>query len=275
MLVQPMLSLDPNSKNTTLGRSAEDEKPAVTRRKAPKRKARPKRLSCAKESSSPVTPPFSAGQASGGNGVASIRRQRKVSYALSKTHVSLLVNAIRHTHIIGCPLNRFVTIDWDLAGVDEPWKAQGRFLKYIRDWLACHGCEFAYVWIMERGSRLGLHSHMLLHIPPQLMPRMRALQQRWLKHSGVPRRKNGVDSRSIGHSSLAAFAQGEGKKAYDANLQALENYVLKAAGAAARSKFNITGGTQYSPVVGKRAGTSRNLGKSAIAEHRKGLRKPR
>jgi hypothetical protein len=275
MLVQQTLAFDPKSKNTTFGTLPEHANLAVTRSKAPKRKARPKLPSRAKESSSSGTYLSSQGQGSNTGEAECAPRLRKVSYALTKAHVSLLVHAITHTQVIGCPFNRFMTIDWDLAGVTDPWKAQGQYLKYIRDWLNGHGQELAYVWIMERGNTLGLHSHMLLHVPPHLRGRFNGLQRRWLQQSGVPWLRRVRYSRAIGRSSQAAFAQGEGKKAYEANLQIVSDYVLKAAGSTARTKFNLTGATQYSAVAGKRVGTSRNLGTKAIVDHREAHRKRR
>lgn len=189
MPIQPTPPFDLNSKNTTFSVYPKLANTGETRSKAAKRMARPKRPTRAKESSSPATPLSPKDHSSVNGGTERTPRLRKASFAMTKAQVRLLIHAIAHTQDIGYPFNRFVTIDWELASVIDPWKAQGKFLKYIRDWTKGHGQELSYVWIMERGSIIGLHSHMLLHIPLPLISRFIRLQHRWLKKSGVPRVK--------------------------------------------------------------------------------------
>lgn len=233
-------------------------------------------LVCADSSSSP---PSALGGAfshcSGKDGASNVHsRRRKTSHALTRGQVRLIVQGLHHAERIGCAPNRFVTIDWDLAGIADPWTAKASYLKSARDWLLKRdGWRLTYVWVVENGARLGLHSHILLYIPPYLIPRFNQLQRRWLKKAGVNtlRTKGIIHSKPIGLSYSASFDTGTGIAAYRHNLTALAEYILKGADPVARRTFAITRQAQFSEVTGKRAGTSRNIGAKAIADYRAGL----
>ena len=49
-----------------------------------------------------------------------------------------------------------------------------KFLDWMRRWLERHADWPAYVWVLERGKKYGLHTHMLLHVPTDLGPRFKS-----------------------------------------------------------------------------------------------------
>ena len=189
--------------------------------------------------------------------------RRKASYALTTTQARLLSKGALHAIRIGLPLNRFITIDWELAGVSDSQKALAAFLKLLRDWLERAGHSTAYLWVQECGEVIGIHSHILVHVPPALIKRLGQLQRGWLKRIGVVSRKGVVRSKPIGYTSDAPLAADDVTQAsYRQNLEVLIDYVLKAADRKARNTLGLGRNRlpKYSLVTGKRAGTSRNIG---------------
>lgn len=192
-------------------------------------------------------------------------RQRKTSRALTTGQVRLIKNAALHAVRIGVPFNRFITINWELAGVSDVQAALSAFLKALRDWLQSHGYATAYVWVQERGPACGVHSHILIYVPPSLIARLGQRQRGWLKKTGVVSQKGVVHSRPIAGTSRAALSTDPATYAlYRRNLNALVEYIAKGADAKARHSHGIKRRAQYSVILGKRAGTSRNVGAGAI-----------
>lgn len=192
----------------------------------------------------------------------------KSNRSLNKTQVAAMIEGGLHAQRIGYPLNRFTTIDWDRAGVIDLWVAQSAFIKYIRDWLRCHKAGPAtYVWVIENGPRHGLHSHIMLHVPPGLIKDFNKRQRKWWKQIGVDLNIKGtIHSEHIGHSYWAGFGQGAGVAAYRQNLAHLTHYLAKAADLEARQAHQITHSPQHSDVPGKRTGTSLNIAAKAITK---------
>lgn len=170
-----------------------------------------------------------------------------------------------HAIAIGLPLNRFITIDWELASIDDALEAQAAFLKLLRDWLGRSGKATAYVWVQERGKAMGIHSHILIHISPSLVRRLGQLQRGWLKRVGVVSKKGVIRSRPIGLTSHMALAPDASTQAlYRQNLDEIVGYIIKGADTKARRRYGLRRTAQYSLIAGKRAGTSRNVGAKAI-----------
>jgi len=93
------------------------------------------------------------------------------------------MKAARFAGKTGRPLNRYVTIHLERAlGASSPGrraipKAGGgpammlaQWLKSLRDWLAYHGHEAAFLWVRENPT--GEHAHILLHLPVGLKLRL-------------------------------------------------------------------------------------------------------
>lgn len=96
-------------------------------------------------------------------------RPRKTSVALSGREVRRLYESVAFANYSGTPMNTFTTIAWSTVGVSADNKVQdarAEFLDRFRHWCDDHDLPFYHVWVLERGKRLGLHIHVLAHIPP-------------------------------------------------------------------------------------------------------------
>lgn len=189
------------------------------------------------------------------------------TWSLTDLQTAGILDAALWAVELGLPLNRFVTINWEAAGVPASSKATGRFLKYAGDWLRRRGSQIAYVWVQERGPRVGQHVHILIHVPARLARRFSELQRRWLKACGACFCKGMIKSRSVGRSYRGAtLASG----AYAENLESVLRYILKQShlGVALSDRPSAS----QSRVIGKRCATSENIG--ALSRSRATARRP-
>lgn len=195
-------------------------------------------------------------------GGARNRRDRR-SQALTVSQVRNLIAATHHAHVIGLPFNRMITIHWEAAGValEGMAKATGRFTDLLAKALRRHGAATAWLWVHENGDGKGGHCHMLAHVPASLVPVVSRLQKGWLGTiTGRPYRKGVILSRPIG----GRLGLETGNPALHAhNLEVVLSYVLKGADAAAAEKFNLPRREPCGCIIGKRCGTSQNIGPKA------------
>lgn len=66
-------------------------------------------------------------------------------------------------------LNCHIVVTWSLVGVvadKDVATAHQRLMDLIRRWLQRGGSEGQFVWVIERGRKRGLHSHILLRMNP-------------------------------------------------------------------------------------------------------------
>lgn len=94
-----------------------------------------------------------------------------------------LIAAARHTLEKGIGFNRFITISWELGGItpEESVRATGRFIALARDWFRDRDEPLYWAWVQERGSTLGAHCHILLHVPEPLADLFGVMPLRWIK----------------------------------------------------------------------------------------------
>lgn len=187
-------------------------------------------------------------------------RAANASAELTEKQVATLIAGICRAVPIGLPLNRFITIHWQRAGVParEAARATARILKYVRDWLARQGLPFAYVWVRENddgdGSK-GDHVHILAHVPDGRS--LGRLQRRWLcRITGQSYRQGVIRTRRVGGTADAARTAPEH---YRANLGTVGAYVLKGGSEAATGAHGLWRWGDGGHVVGQRSGISRNL----------------
>ncbi|WP_380789379.1 hypothetical protein [Sphingobium xenophagum] len=79
--------------------------------------------------------------------------------------------AIAFANCLGLVLDSAIHITWSLQGIHSDLAVADRqkaFLDAIRRWFERHDEPAAFYWVLERGSRRGLHSHIALRIPPHL-----------------------------------------------------------------------------------------------------------
>lgn len=179
----------------------------------------------------------------------------RTSDGLTAKQARLLIEAALTAHAIGRPLNRHIIVHWEGAGVPDARAATATtaFLKYWREWL---GGATAYIWTRENGDGKGSHLHILAHLPAAR--RMTgARSRRWLERiTGRAYRAGTIRTKRIGGS------RDPDGPVYAVNLQVALAYVLKGADtdtAAALGIAHEPGGC----IIGKRCGTSRNIGARA------------
>jgi hypothetical protein len=196
-----------------------------------------------------------------------LRRKRvgRPSRRLTLHQVRNAFSAAEHAIVIGLPLNRFVTINWQLAGAATPVTATGRFLKLARDWLRRLGAASAHIWVQECGRQNGLHAHLLIHVPPEFVRRFSHLQRRWLSAAGAEFRKGVIRSRPIGRSYRHALVGRQYGEEYRSDLSRALQYVLKESDQATRAEFDLRFSPKGGLVHRKRLGTSQNIGAAVRA----------
>lgn len=183
----------------------------------------------------------------------------RTSDGLTRQQAELLCDAALTAIAIGRALNRHITVHWQAIGTPDHRAATATtaFLKYFREWL---GGGTAYIWTRENGDGKGSHLHILAHMPAgRCMNGARS--RRWLERiTGQPYRRGTIRTTRIGGAS-----DPDGP-AYAANLRAVVAYILK--GVAADTAMAL--GIAHSPggrIIGKRCGTSRNVGAKARQNH--------
>ena len=185
------------------------------------------------------------------------------SHALTASHLANLTGAEAHARKIGLPFTRMLTIHWEAAGVPLAGmvKATGRFTDLLAKALARHGSPTAWLWTHEAGHGKGGHCHLLAHVPAALVPRVAGLQRGWLRRvTGQPYRARVIHSKPIG-GRLGLEAGNPDLHA--ANLDAALAYILKGASPEAGRQFTLKRLEPGGRVIGKRCGTSQNIGAKA------------
>jgi hypothetical protein len=96
---------------------------------------------------------------------------------LSFTQVAQLANAAAFAASLGYPLNAQITFAWhsipSFSACALP-QLQGALMLRFGQWLKRRGVTLRYVWVRERVSGRGLHSHALLSLPPALKEEAKA-----------------------------------------------------------------------------------------------------
>lgn len=197
-----------------------------------------------------------------GRGGARNRADRE-SHALTAAQIANLKAAERHAEKIGLPFTRMISIHWQAAEVPLAGmaKATGRFIDLMTKALARHGSGTAWLWTHENGDGKGGHCHMLAHVPADLVRVIAGLQRGWLKRiTGKPYRRRVIHSKPIG-GRLGLEAGNPDLHAI--NLKVALSYVLKGASSAAALQFDLERLEPGGRVIGKRCGTSQNIGAKA------------
>jgi len=188
-------------------------------------------------------------------------RADRVSEALTLAQAENLKAAAVHAKLIGLPMNRMITLHWQSAGISLAGmaKATGRYLDYLSKALARHNARTAWLWTHENcdAENKGGHAHLLVHVRPDLVPKIANLQKRWLRRiTGQPYRTGVVHSVPIG--GRLGLERGN-PELHAVNLETALSYVLKGADAAAAAQLALARLEPGGMVIGKRCGTSQNI----------------
>lgn len=185
------------------------------------------------------------------------------SHALSTAQIANLIAAKAYAAQIGLPLNRMITIHWEAAGVplEGMTKATGRFVDLLTKTLARHGSQTACLWVHEGGEDKGGHCHLLIHVPANLVPKIIKLQRGWLRRiTNRPYKANVIHSAPVG--GRLGVETGS-PSLHAANLEVALNYLIKGADDAAAMVHGLERIQHGGLVIGKRCGTSQNIGPKA------------
>jgi len=211
-------------------------------------------------------PPYLACNASSRGGARNLATRE--SYALSRRHVGNLIGAALHADAIRLPFTRMITVHWEAAGValDDIARATGRFIDMLSKTLARHGNTTAWLWVHENGDHKGGHCHILAHVPAALVGTVTQLQRRWLRTiTGNPYRARVIKSVPIGGR---LGLEGSNPALHVINRDAALSYVLKGADGPAATAFGLYRLEAGGRIIGKRCGTSQNIGAKARATKR-------
>lgn len=187
----------------------------------------------------------------------------RTSNALSHAQLAHIIAAAEHSILIGLPLNRFITIHWQKAGItpDQIAKATSRYTDLLSKALKREGHNIAYIWVHEGGKTEGAHCHLLCHVPAECVSKINGKQRSWLKQiTARPYERGVIKSRPVG--SHLGHEQ-TNPELYVKNLSKCIDYMLKGASAELAAVWGLTRHSRGGPVIGKRCGTSQNIGQKA------------
>lgn len=185
------------------------------------------------------------------------RSPNRFSRNLSLVQCENLTAAGWHAVDSGTPLNRFISINWSTAGVEDARAATSGFLKLAGDWLSDRGVRRAYIWVRENNG--GDHVHILIHVPHNLAQAFSKRQRGWLKALGAKTRQGVIVTEPVARDYSAAETS---PGYYRHNLDNVIRYLLKGANEKA-AHFTDHRRKPSGLVSGQRAGVSHDLGKRA------------
>jgi len=191
------------------------------------------------------------------------RKPGEPSHRLSIDQCRQVVEAAYAALDVGRPLNRWITIAWGLGGLYgySGTRATGEFLKIYRDWMRSRGARICWVYSHETGDYLGIHVHLLLHVPRRLDGQFGNLPLRWVKRLLPNRYVAGVVNTQKLYGGEAGDAYFEA--AYIRQLNYKLHYMLKAGSKRTEAALKLQNWGhkewgQDSRVEGKRCGCWQN-----------------
>jgi hypothetical protein len=185
----------------------------------------------------------------------------RVSKALRLATANAIIEAAYHAIKVGLPLNRFLTIHLERAGLTDAdaVTAIGSIMKLAKDWMQTKGQVIAHVWVRENDSgdgSKGSHVHILYHCPDTLP--IGRMWRRWLrKVSSQPCRRYVIKSKRIG-GTVNAYANFP--DVYLQNLDGVLAYVCKGVSPTDAAMLGLPKQEAGGWIIGKRAGWSQNIG---------------
>lgn len=191
--------------------------------------------------------------------------RERTSDQLDEKQCRDLLTAAEQAYGHGQPFNRWMTAHWQKGGIDarDCCTATGGFIKRARQWMQRRGYRLSWVWVQEYGDGYGAHSHMLLHVPPELGPLFSPKPLRWVKDILPGAYIKGVIETERIRGAESAYAVPE---LYWMNLYAKLHYMMKAAPPELEARLDMTGRGhtpwgRYCTVHGKRAAQAQWLRK--------------
>lgn len=93
--------------------------------------------------------------------------------------------AVAFANCLGVTMNTTLDISWSTAGVTDDLLVADRqkyYLDALRRWFVRNQQWAAWLWVLERGDRFGLHTHVMLHVPDDLSQAFRRYASNTLDH---------------------------------------------------------------------------------------------
>ena len=192
-------------------------------------------------------------------------RADRSSLNLSAGNVLGMIEAACFAERIGLAFNRHWTVHYEMAGIAEHEGAAfvGRLLAMVRKHVRLAGGELAALWARENGDGKGGHVHILLHVPVGVMLRNRTW--RWIKTAGGCPVRRVSHVRTIGGNLSNAQPT---SAHYRRNADAVLAYLVKGASDETGSALGLFQHGEGGRIIGKRCGTSQNIGAKARAKTR-------
>lgn len=204
-------------------------------------------------------------QSGGGNALSNWggarNRRNRISTALKQEHSEGILKAIAVAELKGMPLNRFWTVNYEWAGIDDGDGAAfiGKLLAQCGRFARNQGGCFAAVWVREIGPKNGAHVHIALHLP--LGWKLSGHHPRkWIKRAGGQYSTKVSDMRPIGGRLDRASTN---PAHYWANAEAMANYMVKGSSETVAVELGLRLRKHGGLVVGKRWGRTQNIGSMA------------
>ncbi len=175
----------------------------------------------------------------------------RATSGLDKRAVANLWAAAEFARHLNTPLNLWFVVAWETANTAGLVQdAQRHFAQNMRKWLERRGIPVRYLWVLERGSRHGIHANILVYVPPgDTSTLFRAKVRDWIRQCGGDILRGGT-------SKTVVF-----RPPYDDH--GLQQYLTKGvqqdAAAWAKKKFDIDRVDQGT-FMGRRSQVSNSIG---------------
>lgn len=184
-------------------------------------------------------------------------RKDRVTTALKQEHAEGILRAIAVAELKGMPLNRFWTVNFQWAGIDDSDGVTfiGKLLALCHRYARAREGSFAAVWVREIGAKNGAHVHIALHFPFG-WKLSGHLPRKWIKAAGGTYRTKVSKMEAIGGSLICAETN---PGHYWANAEAVANYMVKGSTDAVADELGLERRKSGGRVIGKRWGRTQNL----------------
>lgn len=184
-------------------------------------------------------------------------RKDRETEALRQEHAEGILRAIAVAELKGMPLNRFWTVNYEWAGIDDSDAVAfiGRLLAQCARYARARGGVFAAVWVREIGATNGGHVHIALHFPAGWKlsgPKVR----KWIKRAGGKYSARVSDMRPIG-GRLDCYLNNP--QHYWTNVEAMASYMVKGSASEVVAELGLVTVKAGGRVIGKRWGRTQNV----------------
>jgi hypothetical protein len=182
--------------------------------------------------------------------------------------------ALGHAERLGLRPNTSLDIHFHRGELDDPTRKAGAslkaFLKSARQWIERRSGRTAIIWVMENRMGWGgegVHAHVLMHVPNDLLTRWHQLRRTWARKAGLEVNKAGV----IHFSRVPTLNDAKQKLAYmnkDAPPELLAVYAAFPNPATGKPWLHDYNRPSNAPTYGLKSGVSRNISAKARASYR-------